>query len=146
MKYLCKLKYYQEMTKYEVNFLKEKTSTHRFSHPFECESMVKSFSTIQTSEIRQELYQQYKTVAEQARNYLMTISMECAQQQKQHYHKEFETAMKEMWEKEKTLPYDHRLTIRMQQLLQQRFDDISARIECLYKFKMQLFCLRSHIH
>jgi hypothetical protein len=45
---------------------------------------------------------------------------------------------KQIWDTEKTLPAEQQLTLMMQNLIHQRLANITARIECLYKLKIQL--------
>jgi hypothetical protein len=149
MTHLCKLKRHQELTKYEVNLLKEKISTYLPSHPFERESSITQSSLIDrisTPKIRQQLYTQYKNVAEQARNNMMTVYMKCAEEQKQQCQIQYDMKLKEIYDIEKTLPSYQRLTKTMWDLIEHILANMSARIECLYKFKRQLFHLKLNIH
>ena len=149
MKRLCKLKSNQERTQYEVNLLKEKISTYIPSHPFERESIIAQSSLIDrisNPNIRQQRYKHYKHVAEQARNNMMTVSMQCAEGQKQQCQIQYDIALKEICDKEKILPSNQRLTKVMWDLIKQLSENISARIACVYKFKKQLFHLKSNNH
>jgi hypothetical protein len=149
MKHLCKLKRNQELTKYEVNLLKEKISTYLPSHPFERESIIAQSSLIDhisNPRIRQQLYEQYKNVAEQARTNMMTVYMKCAEGQKQQCQNQYDIGLKEIYDIEKTLLSHQRLTKAMWDLIEHILANISARIECVYKFKRQLFHLKSNIH
>jgi len=149
MQRLCKLKYNQETTTYEVNLLKEKISTHTPSHPFERESIIAQSSLIDricNPTIRQQLYKQYKNVAEQARNNMMTVYMKCAEEQKQQCQVQYDIALKEIYDIEKTLSSNQQLTKAMWDLIKQLLVNISTQIECVYKFKRQLFHLKSNIH
>jgi len=148
MKRLGKLKYNQEMTKFEVNYLKEKISSHITSHPFEREPIAKStlIDSIHNSRLQQELYKNYRNVAEQARNQMMSLYMESTEEQKQRCQQQYDLAMEEMWTFEKTLPSNQKLTETMQDLIKQRLDNITVHVECLYKFKIQLLRLNSNMH
>ncbi|CAF4257173.1 unnamed protein product, partial [Rotaria sordida] len=122
MKHICKLKYSQEMTKCEVKLLKEKISLHLISHRFEHESIIKLswIKSIRESRTRQELYKQYKNVAEQARSNMMIAYMECAEGQKQQYQKHYDVAMKELHDIQKMHPSNQQLTETMWNLIQKR--------------------------
>ncbi len=149
MERLCQLKYNQEMTKYEVNLLKEKISIYIPSHPFERESIIGQSSLIDrisNPKIRQQLFKQYKNVAEQARNSMMNVYMKCAEGQKQQCQIQYDIVLKEMYALEKTLPSNQRLTKTMWELIEQLLANMSARIECVYKIKRQLLHLKSNIH
>lgn len=141
MKQLCKLKYDQEITKHEANFLKQQIPQHMNSHPFEKELLIGQLSLIDDIDDllrRQQLYKQYKDTAEQGRTKIMALYLECAETQKNHCEKQFNKEAKEIWDTEKTLPSEQQLTPIMRTLINQRLANITARIECLYKFKIQL--------
>jgi hypothetical protein len=129
------------MTKHEMNLLKQQIPIYIASHRFEHESIVQSslINSISDQCIRQKLYQQYKDTAEQARIKMMTVYMECAQKQMQQCQDQFNVEMKQMWKTERTLPSKQQLTSMMQNLMDQHLINISARIECMYKFKFDLF-------
>ncbi|CAF1344517.1 unnamed protein product [Adineta steineri] len=148
MERLCKLKCDQDMTKYEVILLKEKISIHLASHPFERESIAQSplINSIRDTKVREQVYKQYKNTAEQARIKMMTIYMECAEGQKQQCQTQYDIEMKEAYKIQRDLPSDQQLTKLMWNLIEQRLTNISARIECIYKFKTRLFHLQSTIH
>ncbi|CAF1427995.1 unnamed protein product [Adineta steineri] len=149
MKNLCKLKLNQEMTKHEVNLLKENILTYIPSHPFERESSIAQTSfidRIHNPKIRQQLYKQYKNVAEQARNSMMTVYMNCAEGQKQQCQIQYDIGLKNIYDTENNHPSHQRLTKSMWDLIEHLSANITARIECLYKFKKQLFQLKSNIH
>ncbi|CAF1159227.1 unnamed protein product [Adineta ricciae] len=137
MKRLCKLKSHQEMTKYEVNFLKTKISLHFTSHPFECESIAQSslINSLTNKELQTEFYKQLKDVAEQARTKMMNTYMECAEGQKQQTQKHFDNEIKD-------IQNTQQLTLSMWNIIKERLTNMSARIECLYKFKTELFRLQ----
>ncbi|CAF1241698.1 unnamed protein product [Rotaria sordida] len=60
IKRLCKLKYDQEMTKHEMNFLKQQIPIYLASHQFEHESIAQSslINSISGQRMRENLYQQ----------------------------------------------------------------------------------------
>ena len=148
MKHLCKLNYNKEMAKREVNLLKEKISSHITSHPFQSESIAQSslIDTVKDSCKRQQLYQQSKNVAEEARTQMMATYMECAEEQMKQCQKQHDIELKDIWNMQKSLPIDQQLTTLMQNLTEQRLVNITAQIECMYKFKTQLFRLKQTIH
>ncbi|CAF4165869.1 unnamed protein product [Rotaria sordida] len=148
MKRICKLKYNQEMTKCEVKLMKEKIASHLISHRFEHESIIKlsRINSIRESRTREELYKQFKNVAEQTRSNMMIAYMECAEGQKQQYQKQYDVAMKELHDIQEMHPSNQQLTEVMWNLIQQRLTNITSHIESIYKFKTQLFRLKSTIH
>jgi len=140
VKCLCRLKYEQETTKYEVDFLKQQIPLHIASHPFEKQSIANLplLDDIHDPILRQDLYQQYKQTVEEGRQKMMAISLECANAQKVQCLQQFQSEMTKLWTMEKTLPFNQKLTKIMQNLIEQRLENIAARVQCLYKFKSQL--------
>lgn len=69
---------------------------------------------------------------------MMTISLKCAEAQTDRCQQQFNMEEKQIWDTEKTLPAEQQLTLMMQNLIHQRLANITARIEYLYKFKIQL--------
>lgn len=140
MKQLCKLKYDQVITKHEANFLKQQISLHINSHPFDKEPIgqLSLIDDIDDLLLRQKLYKQYKDTAEQGRTKIMALHLECAEAQKNHCEKQLNKEEREFWAKKKTLSSEQQLTPTMRSLIDQRLANITARIECLYKFKIQL--------
>lgn len=146
-KRLCKLKYNQELSKHEVNFLKQQTPIYLASHPFEKQPIAELslMDNISNPTLRQQLYEQYKQTAEQARMKMMQMYVECASEQTDQYQEQFNTEMKQMWERETTLSSEQRMTPIMHKLLDQRLANITARFECLYKFKIQLLKVPTNV-
>lgn len=135
------------MTKHEANFLKQKIPLHIASHPFEKESIAQLsiIDDICDPIIRQQLYRQYKDTAEQARIKMTNLSLKCAQEQRTRCQQQFDVEVEQMWNQEKTLSSKQQLTQIMRNLIDQRLTNITARIECLYKFKIQLYQIKSNI-
>ena len=148
MKRLCKLKYEQEITRHEVHFLKQRLSSHIASHPFRSQPIAQSslIDSINNSDLRQQLYKQYKSVAEQARTTMMNVYMESAEGQMSQSDKQFSIEMNEMWKVNKSLPLDQQFTQVMLNLIDQRLANITARIKCVYKFKTDLLHVKSNTH
>lgn len=144
MKRLCQLKSDQEMTKYEVNLLKTKISSHLISHPFERESIAQSSlinNLNNNKEFQKQIYKQYKDVVEQARMKMMTNYMECAESQKQQCQQQYDNEMKDIQRTQQ------QVNSLMWDIIKQRLANISARVECLYRFKTELLRLnQSNIH
>ena len=99
--------------------------------------------SIQDPRMKERLYQEYKNVAEQARNNMMTLSMACAEEQKRQCHEDYEIAVTAMLNSRKKLTTDPKITQPMCDLIQQRLANIGARIECEYSFKTLLVQLRN---
>lgn len=88
--------------------------------------------SIENPTVRQELYQQYKEVAEQSRTTLFNIYLKSAEEQREDYKKKYEDQVKQMF-----CNKNEKLPITMLQLIDQRCQKISERIQCIYKFKTQ---------
>lgn len=148
MKRCSKLKNNQEITKHEVKYFPLKISTYLTAHPFVNNSIVQ-LSLIDSSinsRIRQELYQQYKNVAEESQLKMMSIYMECAEKEMQQSQEQFDLQMKQLWEREKTFSSEEKLTPLMYNLINERLANITARIEYLYHYKVQLHETKSTTH
>lgn len=147
MKRLCKLKYNQEITKHELILLNEKISLYCQSHPFQCESIAKlsCVNEIRNIHSKQQLYNQYKSVAEHARNNMMNIYRECAEGQHQQCQEKFEVSIKEIQDIQISLPLNEQLTATMWTIIQERLAHISTHVEYLYQLKAQLFRLKSNV-
>jgi len=134
------------MTKHEANFLKQQIPIHIASHPFEKEpiAQLSLINDIGDPIIRQQLYKQYKETAEQGRKNMMAVYLECAEAQKDQCQQQLDVETKQIWDNETALPSEEQqpLTPMMRNLIDQRLANITARIECLYKFKIQLFQIK----
>jgi len=142
IKCLCKLKYNQEITKHEANFLKQQIPINLTTQPFEkhfIATQVSFLNDISDPILRQQFYQQYKETAEQARIKMISTILECAEAQRDRYQQELKLETNQLWDAEKLRPSNQQLTPMMRNLINQRLDNISARIECIYKLKLQLF-------
>ena len=127
------------MAKYELHLLKQQISSHISSHPFEHESIAKSsvLDNIQDLTLRQQLYKQYKDVAEKGRNKMMTLYMETIERQMIEFHKQFDIEMEEMWKRQKTISVELQLTETMLNLSNQRLINITTYFKTLYKLKSE---------
>lgn len=141
MERLCQSKYRQEMTRHEAIFLKQRQLSHSIIYPFKHESIAQSAvidHIRHNSEIRKQLYREYQHVAEQARNTMMTLSIECAEVQQQQYHQQYQSQLNEIEKHQNTLLIDQRLTSSMWYMIKQRLTNMTAHIECIYRFKIEL--------
>ena len=132
------------MTKHEAILLKQRISSHLISHPFEQESIAQSsvINRISNTKLREQLYQQYRNTAEQARNNMMTIAQECADDQQKQCHEQYQIQMTKTEKHQNTLPINERLTSSMWNIIKQRLTNMIAHIQCVYKFKTELI----HLH
>ncbi len=148
MKEICHSKYEQETSEQEYHFLKYQMNYYNNStnQSFECSPLAQStkllLDSIQNVDIRQELFQQFKETAEQSRNNLFQVYMKSAEEQRQEYAKKYEENIKKMWSVHRH-PIDKNQTISriMVQLIDQRIQKMSERIQNIYKFKAKSFDL-----
>lgn len=149
MKYLCKLIYDLEMTRHEANFVKKQGSIYMATRSFEQEYLKGQFLSLETisdSSLRQHLYERYQATVEQGRMQMMNVYVECAEAQRNKCQQLWDVETEKICENEKTLPVEKQLTPTMRQLIDQRIEHIKARIECLYKFKLELFQINLKNH
>ena len=76
---------------------------------------------------------------------MTTVYLECAEVQRSRCQQKFDDEAKQLWNTDKTLPFQQQLTSMMRNLIEQRLANITARIECLYKLKLQLLQTKSNI-
>ena len=135
------------MTEHEANFLKQQIPVHIASRPFEKESIAQLslIDDIHDPVLRQQLYKLYKEAAEQGRIKMMNIYLECAQTQSDRCEQQLNVEIKQTWNTEKTLPPEQKLTQMMRNLIDQRLANITSRIQCFYKFKIQLHQMKLNV-
>ena len=114
--------------------MKGKISLHLNSHPFQCESIARlsCIDSMHDLQTKQQSYNQYKNVAEQARNNMMVTYAECAEEQKQHYQYQYEVAMKEIQDIQRNLSFNEQLTDSMWTIIHQHLDLVSTHIEHIH--------------
>ena len=136
------------MARHEMNLLKRGIPLHVASYSFENEPAAQSafIDSINEPDIRQQLHKQYTNATEQAATDMMTAYMKSAEVQVYQSEKEFDVAIQEMWSVRKSLPPDQQSSQVMIDLIEQRCVNISKRLECMYKFKIELFHVKSNAH
>lgn len=131
------------MTKHEVLFLQNRNSLLRSKQSFEHEPIGKIPPIIKSlgsnTPIQQELYQQYKSIAEQTRKNIIDLTMDYAQVQMKEYQRKFDILTKEIWDEEKNLPLNQQLNSTMHRLIEERLRNITRHVEYFYNLKIQLF-------
>jgi len=141
MKEICQSKYEQEITEQEYHFLKKQIDYYNSpSQSFECSPIAKStfIDSIQNPALRQQLFKQYKEVAEQARANMFTLYMTAAEEQRDDYKQKYDTNKKKMMDAyHSSIGSNEKIDSIMLGLIHQRCQKMSERIQCLYKFKHQ---------
>ncbi|CAM4846495.1 unnamed protein product [Rotaria magnacalcarata] len=147
MKQICQSKYEQETSEQEYEFLKQQIAYYSLpSQSLACSNIFHSplFNSIQNIPLREELIQKCKDAAEQGRNNLFNIYLKSAEDQRQEYKKKHEANVKKMDASQHTLNNNEKLSSTLVQLINERCNKISERIQCIYKHKRESFQLKSN--
>ena len=142
---ICESKYEQETSEQEYEFLKQQIAFYNLpSQSFECSKIFQhlSIDSIQNLTIREALMKQFKEVAIQSRNSLFNIYLESAEDQRDEYKKKHEANVKKMDASQHTLDNNEKLSSTFIQLIHERCDKITERIQCIYKYKRQSLPLK----
>ena len=134
MKEICQSKYAQETSEEEYHFLKQQITYYNSTNqPFDS-SLIDS---VEDPTIRQELFRQYKEIAEQSRANLFTLYMKTAEEQREECKLKHETSLKKMWSAYHSSSDIEKISPAMLDLMHQRCMKMSERIKCIYRFKVQ---------
>lgn len=136
-KHLCRVKYEQEKAKYELDYLKQQIFIYRTCYAFEHES-IQMASTLNNHRYNPAICHRYYKSIEQARTKMINSFLANANMKRQHFDKRFQLEMQHFCEREEVLSPRHKLTIKMQQLIDRCLRNITKHVECIYKFKNQL--------
>ncbi|CAF4845295.1 unnamed protein product [Rotaria socialis] len=144
---LCKLKYEEAITKYHFNSLKQCIPEHFTLNSTRNQLIGKSsvIDSIQDANMRKKLSKHYIQIVEQAKADIMILARDTAERQMRQYQKQYDMEMNQMWQHEKIIPTDQRLTSTMIDLMGKRLVNIDARTEYIYKCKAQLFQVKTNI-
>ena len=127
------------MAKLEALLVKEKLEAR--SSVLYFDESLPSLDSIRDPRLRETLHEEYKNVSGQARSTMMAMYLKCTEKQKQQCQLDFDAAMADTLDRQQQLPFDEKLTPYMYELLQKRLANVGARLECEYKFKIELFRL-----
>jgi hypothetical protein len=136
MTQVCQSKYEQETTEQEYHFLQQQINYYHLpNQSFESSPIAQStlIDSIKNLDIRQQLFQQYRDIAEQSRANIFTLYLKSAEEQREEYKNKYDDHIKKM----SCNNNNEKLPIIMIQLINQRCNKISERIKCIYKFKIQ---------
>ena len=141
MKDVCVSRYEQETTEQELNLLQQQMIyyTNTPSQSFQ-QSTIASCSVIDSipdPTIRQQLYQQYRQAAEQARVEIFNLYRQSAAEQRDEYKKKHDQNLEKMFLTRRSLIEAEQLPKIMIDLIVLRCQKMSERIKCIYKFKIQ---------
>ncbi|CAF3964179.1 unnamed protein product [Rotaria sp. Silwood1] len=145
MKQLCCSKYEQELTKQEFDLLQQKINYYNSPcQSFECSSISQSelIDSIQDPNIRQNLFNQYKKIAEQSRQDMFNLYLKSAKIQMDECKKKFDADMKKLWYDRRSTADNKEISPLMINLIEQRCNIIADRIRCTYVVKAKSICVK----
>lgn len=131
----------QEIAQYELELLKKQIikdeDTPKIFHtlPF---ANVSLFDRIDHSDVRQELYTQYKAIIDQSRTSILQIYMLSATSQKERYHHKYHQGINAFWQNQRSLSNTQKLSPMMIDLIERRSNIVAERIRCVYNYKIAL--------
>ena len=144
---ICQSQYEQETSEHEYEFLKQQIAYYNLpSQSFECSTISHhpSIDSIQNLTVREALMKQFKEVAIQSRTTLFNMYLESAEDQREEYKKKHEANVKKMDASQYTLNNNEKLSSTFVQLINERRNKITERIQCIYKHKRQCFQSKSN--
>lgn len=149
-KQLCCSKYRQELSEHELQSIEQEVNDAK-SFDLSFISLSKSeftfFNTIKDSDEQQKLFEEYQDVAQKARDDIMKLCIRVAEKMRDEHRDSFNVGIKHMWSYRNLAPAHEKISFVMIQLIEQRCQKISERIQCIYKFKkMKIPCLDTAEH
>ncbi|CAF4775591.1 unnamed protein product [Rotaria socialis] len=147
MKQICESKYEQETSEQEYEFLKQQIAYYNLpSQSFESSTIAHHpfIDSIQNLTVREALKKQFKEVAIQSRNAVFNMYLKSAEDQREEYKKKHELNIKKIDASQHTLNQNEKLSSTFVQLINERCNKISERIQCIYKYKRQCFQSKSN--
>ena len=74
---------------------------------------------------------------------MFNLYISSAKSQVQHYQREHNDGIKKMWQDQRSLSQDQKLTMDMMDLIEKHVGVIAERIKCIYNFKAQTLFVHS---
>ncbi|CAF1198748.1 unnamed protein product [Adineta ricciae] len=142
---MCRDKYEQKITEEEYKFLQQQIAYYNSpSQSFESSPLAHCPLTdsIENPTIRQNLFKQYKEVAEQSRTEMFNLYLKTAEDQRMTCKYKYDTSMKELWSNQhhhSAVDQNNVLSKIMIDLIDERCTKIGERIQCIYQFKATQF-------
>ncbi|CAF1083685.1 unnamed protein product [Didymodactylos carnosus] len=141
---LCQAKYKQETSKQEYNLLKTRISNYDRSKASGSHNEL--FDSIDDPTAReQQFYNRYRQVIQKSNDEMISLYLSSAEAQMQYYQKHFNDELKRIWEEQRTARITEKLTVAMLHLIEQRYNNISDRVKCVYDFRVHLLDLNLSI-
>ena len=147
MKNLCHCKYQQETSEQAYNLLQQQIVYYTSpDQSFECSpiSQGATFDSIQNTDMRRQLLQHYKEIAEQSRLKMFQLYLKTAEEERSTCRRNYDTTEKKMWMDRRLASDSEKISPIMLHLIEQRCKKISDRIKCIYQYKVQSIGKESH--
>ena len=138
MKQLCASKFEQEITEQEFHLLQHRIHSYNESSSTFDPSLISQariIDSIQNPTIRQHFLEQFKETTERAQTLILSLYLKSAEEQKDESRKTFHRNINEMWSHRRSSPDHKKIPLIMINWIEQRYNQISERIRCIYKFK-----------
>jgi hypothetical protein len=96
------------------------------------------FDSIGDATVREErFYNRYRHVIEKSTDAMIRLYLSTADAQMQHYHKQFNDELRQLWDEQRSTRINRKLSIAMLDLIEQRYTNISDRVKFVYNFRVQ---------
>ena len=89
----------------------------------------------------QQFYNRYRQVIQKSNDEMISLYLSSAETQMQHYQKHFNDELKPIWDEQRSARITEKLSVAMLHLIEQRYNNISDRVKCVYNFRVQLLDL-----
>ena len=93
--------------------------------------------SIQDPVLRQQLFKQYQDVAEQSRAKIFNLCLTTARDERIQCKNTYDTTVEKMWSDRETSSAREKIPSIMTDLINERCNLISQRIQCIYRYKTQ---------
>jgi hypothetical protein len=129
----------QETTKQELHLLQKRIDHNSLSAQSSSLliSRVPLFDSINNVQVQEQLYTQYKKIIEQSKIDMFNLYISSATTQMNRYQSQYNDGIKKMWQDQRLLSDNRKLTPAMIDLMEQRACIISERIKCIYNYKLE---------
>ncbi len=126
-------------------FFKQRISYHRPPPSFDSMnlSLPTSFQTIDDPTLRHRLLDRQEKILEQTKIDMMAVMMTGAEAIQRQCQKEFDTEMTKLWQDYRKFSSEQRITPVMMDLIDERFNNVTERIQSIYHFKVNYFFLEA---
>ena len=135
-------KYEQEQSKQELIFTKEQLKRENLLPSFDAiqRVMPSLIHTIQSHSLRQSLSDRQAIVIRQYIEQMKSLWMTIAETQMSHAQQCFDHDMAKFWQDQHTLPFHQRFNPTILNLIDQRFTNITEKVQAIYQYKMAQCC------